>query len=150
MWLPKDERLLLRRYFVKIGEVNKQHDFSLDDLLGFIKSKESSHHTPSADDPQDVEGYKAWLKDRNRVIIANKALEKRGLITSPNLELGPSEPITISLTVTGYDLGRKCNSWWSRSGLWFAEYKEHWFWLIVSFLGGIIGALIVNWLSKGD
>jgi len=26
--------------------------------------------------------------------------------------------------------------------------KDHWFWLIVSFLGGIIGALIVNWLLK--
>jgi hypothetical protein len=148
MWLPKDERRLLEGYYVNIGEVSKQHEFPLDDLLGFIKSNASGHLPPASDSQQYVEEFKAWLKDRNKVIIANKALEKRGLITSPNLELEPSAPITISLSITGYDLGRKYNSWWSRSGLWFAEYKDHWFWLIVGFLGGIIGALIVNWLSN--
>jgi hypothetical protein len=55
----------------------------------------------------------------------------------------------ITLTIAGYDLGRKYNDhWWVWSHLWFTEYKDHWFWLILSFLGGIVGALIVNWLSK--
>jgi len=61
-----------------------------------------------------------------------------------------NEAVTVQLSLEGYDLGRKYSSWWTRSGLWFAEYKNHWIWLIVSFLGGIIGGLLINWMSKGD
>ena len=145
MWLPKDERKLLQGYYSTICEVCRQHRFSSEDLLGLIKST-ASVHLPPAGEPQYVEKFKAWLYDSNRIKVANKNLKERGFIaSSDNLD---SSPITISLTITGYDLGRKYNSWWSSSGLWFAEYKDHWFWLILSFLGGIIGALIVNWLSK--
>jgi len=54
----------------------------------------------------------------------------------------------INLTLKGLDLGRKYDSFWIRSGLRFKEYKDHWIWLIVSFLGGIIGGLLISWLSK--
>jgi len=154
MWLPKYERRLLQKYFVKINEVDKQCDFSFDDLLGFIKSKESSRHTPSADDTQDTEAerFSAWRRDCNRIVIANKTLKKRGLIISSDVEFDTSKLITISLTITGYDLGRKYSSWWTLSKLWYEEYiKNHPIWLIVSFLGGIIsgviGTLVVNWLK---
>ena len=57
--------------------------------------------------------------------------------------------VGITLYQQGHDLGKKYNSsWLVWSGLWFAEYKDHWFWLILGFLGGIIGAVLVNWLSK--
>ncbi len=156
MWLPKDERKLLQGYYVTIGKVGEQHEFPLENLMGFIKSS-ASVHLPPADDPQHAKKYNAWLKDWSRVITANEALEERRLITSSHdndifirtyKEAGPNPRLIFSLTITGYDLGRKYNSWWSRSGLWFAEYKDHWFWLIVSFLGGVIGGLLINWLSK--
>ncbi|MBA7710853.1 hypothetical protein ES703_119801 [subsurface metagenome] len=83
------------------------------------------------------------------VFNVNDILKDRGLINFEH-EQGDLSNFKLSLTLKGLDLGRKYSSRWIRSGLWFAEYKEHWFWLIVSFLGGIIGALIVNWLSKGD
>lgn len=44
-------------------------------------------------------------------------------------------------------LGRKCNSWFDRSGLWFRGYKDHWVWLVVSFLGGVLSTLVVQSLS---
>ncbi len=56
----------------------------------------------------------------------------------------------MQLSLEGNDLGRKYSSWWTRSGLWFTEYGNHWIWIIVSFLGGVIGGLLINWLSKGD
>ena len=71
-----------------------------------------------------------------------KISEAMGLAENPNVHFG------ISPTLAGYDLGRKYNSWWSKSGLWFAEYKNHWIWLIVSYIAGIISMLLVNWLSK--
>jgi len=30
---------------------------------------------------------------------------------------------------------------------WLSEKKDHWLWLILSFLGDIIKALLVKWLS---
>jgi len=153
MWVPKDERRLLQGYLVKIGEVDTQCDFFYDDLLGFIKSNESSRNEPSADDPHDTEGFAVWRKDCNRIVIANKALKKRGLITSSAEGFEPSQAITISLTLTGCDLGRKyCNKWlWIK--LWYDEYiKNHPILLIVgyiiSYIAGIISVLLVSWLSK--
>lgn len=155
MWLPKDERKLLQRYYVTIGEVGKRHEFPLETLIGFIKSSTLPKLT-HPDSQQYVNKDETWHKEWSRVITANKALEERGLIIGSHdndifirttKEAGPNPRLTFSLTITGYDLGRKYNSWWSQSGLWFAEYKDHWFWLIVGFLGGIIGGLFINWLS---
>ncbi len=54
----------------------------------------------------------------------------------------------ISLTAEGINLAQKYTSWWSRSNLWYAEYiKNHWIWIIVSFLSGLLGGLLINWLS---
>lgn len=58
------------------------------------------------------------------------------------------QTIILKLTLNGVDLANKYDNWFTRTGLWFAEYKDHWLWLILSFLGGILGALLVNWLSK--
>ncbi|MFZ0034500.1 MAG: hypothetical protein WAK60_05875 [Sedimentisphaerales bacterium] len=156
MWLPKDERRLLQGYYVTIGKVDKQHEFSSENLMTFIKSS-ASPHLPPPGSPQYVKKYETWLKEWNRVSIANEALEKRGLITgSPKIfvqgytyeEAGSNPRLTFSLTISGYDLGRKYNSWFTRTGLWFAEYRHHWIWLIVSYIAGIISMLLVNWLSN--
>jgi hypothetical protein len=163
MWLPRDERRLLQGYYVTIGEVSKQHEFSLDDLLGFIKSNASSELPPSGH-PQRVKKYEEWLKDRNRVIIANEALEERGLITGsrafqvfvagiPCEKSESNQPLAISLTINGYDLGRKYNSPWVCIKLWYEQYiKNHPIILLIvsliSYIAGIISMLLVNWLSK--
>jgi len=82
-----------------------------------------------------------------RLRIANMRLEERKLI-----EVQPHQSDTrvagISLTLEGYDLARRCCHWFDRTGLWFREYKDHWVWLIVSFVGGVLGALTVQWLSR--
>ncbi|MBN2018620.1 MAG: hypothetical protein JW749_00155 [Sedimentisphaerales bacterium] len=146
MWLPENERRLLQAYYDKIGEHDKEEHFFLKDLLQFIKSNLSFDKPPSSG-----EDMKAYSNELSKIVVANKVLEARKLIIlreGQHNNYSSSSSIPVKLTLTGYDLGRKYNSWLSRSGLWFAEYKDHWFWLIVSFLGGIIGALIVNWLSK--
>lgn len=79
--------------------------------------------------------------------VVNRHLEDLELIKTDFIER-PTAEWRISLTFKGIRLGEKYNSCWSSSGQWFAEYKDHWFWLILSFLGGVIGALLVNWLSS--
>jgi hypothetical protein len=86
------------------------------------------------------------IQSQKRLEIANAHLRDRKLI-----EITPhkSEPgvAGVFLTPEGCDLGRKYNSWFDRSSLWFREYKDHWVWLIVSFLGGVLGTLLVQRLS---
>lgn len=77
----------------------------------------------------------------------DRRLRDRGLIIT-DISLSEND-IRVSLTSEGRRLGKiYSHSFLVYSGLWFAEYKDHWFWLILSFLGGVIGALLVNWLSS--
>jgi len=140
MWLPKDERKLLELYYKKIGEPEKMEFIEENNLIKTIFPKCDTQHQESSNN------YKKWLEGKSRVATANKVLSERKFIKYR--EAGSS--IELSLSIEGYDLGRKYSSWWTRSGLWFAEYKNHWIWVIVSFLGGVIGGLLINWLSKGD
>jgi hypothetical protein len=135
IWLPKDERKLLKYYYgeeKERGETLRFPMHKLAEVLGFKGNNESA--LKAGEYP-------------NRVLNTNIDLKDRGLINYFSYE---HPKIDVKLTRKGRDLGRKYSSKWIRSGLWFAEYKHHWIWLIVSFLGGIIGALLVNWLSNGD
>lgn len=136
MWLPKDERKLLASYFrradkpdepVTLGFKEVQNDMK---ALGWKESKSNANYD---------------RKYINRIWNVDDLLKKRGFLGDLTHDAWEK---TLFLTIQGYDLGRKYNSWWIRTSLWFAEYKDHWFWLIISFMGGIIGALVVNWLSK--
>jgi len=82
-----------------------------------------------------------------RLRITNMHLEQRILI---DVRPHKSEDgvAGVSLTLEGYDLARRYQGWFGRTGLWFREYKHHWIWLLVSFLGGVLGALVVEWLSR--
>jgi len=162
MWLPKDERRLLEGYYVKIGEPGKEKWFEVPSWIPVIESlrvkrsargvkgygqsdqKASEHDKLDPKDP--AKSMREWIKRTSRVHIANAALQARKLIGLHDHQ-SQAEVKGISLTIEGYDLGRKYSSWWTWSGEGFAEYKNHWIWLIVSFAGGIIVALLVNWLS---
>ena len=127
MWLPKDERKVLVYYYKEL------HESGVETRGQVFLSK--------------LEKCLSKNNKRNRVKIASKMLKQRDLLDFFNDQ---NEAVTVQLNLEGYDLGRKYSSWWTRSGLWFAEYKNHWIWLIISFLGGVIGGLLINWLSKGD
>lgn len=84
---------------------------------------------------------------QKRLEIANAHLQERHLvgIRHHQSETGVTG---ILLTLQGYDLARRYQNWLGRTGLWFREYKDHWFWLVVSFLGGILGAFLMQLFSK--
>ena len=125
MWLPKDEREVLIHYYKELHEsgVEGRRQFFLSELERCLSGKDK----------------------RNRVKIASKMLKQRDLLDFLNDQV---DAITVQLSLEGHDLGRKYSKWFDRSGLWFAEYKNHWIWIIISFLGGIIGALLINWISN--
>jgi hypothetical protein len=154
MWLPKEERDLLAYYYKKIMKPNEWYTFDpwanpdeLSDSIGYFRRIRRT-----------LRRAKYWLRAKvfssakvdderrwDREWAANERLHERKLI-----ELGRREidKVPVKLSLQGWDLGRKLKNPFVRSGLWFAEYKDHWVWLVVAFLGGILAALITNRLSK--
>jgi hypothetical protein len=132
-WIPILTPYLVKRAALKVKEYGENSNESTQDEKTNNKKK-----------IKQIRNYIFLLR---RLEISSSSLLKRNLINIQTQEHDPNV-VGISLTIEGQNLGRKYNSWWARTGQWFAEYKDHWFWLILGFLGGIIGALIVNWLSK--
>jgi hypothetical protein len=161
MWLPKDERRLLESYYLIIGcdltsqYLNKQALARLIESCRInagakeIKASSLNSNPAPNDDRLDqndpVSDMKRWLDRKSKIETSNDLLKQRGLI---NILDDQTSVVKIGLTIQGYDLGFKYSHWFSRTGLWFAEYKHHWIWLVVSFLGGILGGVLVNWLSR--
>jgi hypothetical protein len=161
MWLPKDERRLLAGYLFKLERPERELLFEADSwipVLGawrvarFAKTvpeygeKAREEHAPAASFGELKTKAADLIKGRYRVQAANASLEARGLIKTSHHDKGP-EVFWVALTVPGWHLGRNYGNWFTSTGEWFKEYREHWIWLIVGFVGGILGSLVVKWLS---
>jgi len=119
MWLPKDERRTLA--FLYRSSPTGIGSYSFEELSKGLK-------LPTQTVEQIIISLRTW-----RLIGFDLSLDGK---------------LRIDLTSNGRELGQKYNSWWSCSNLWYAEHiKNHWIWLIVSFLGGVISTLLINWLS---
>lgn len=160
MWLPKDERRLLSYCYRRINKVETSRHFKMTDLVKALGKKQV--RPPKTKREIILDSY-------DTIEIVNDLLSQRGLITWENLDPGSISVLRelpktsgalswsentnvnfrITLTLTGYALGRKYNSWWLCSNLWYTEYiKNHWIWLVIAFLGGILSTLLVNWLTS--
>ena len=153
MWLTVDERRILTGYYRLIKTVDDESVFQIDDLEPLLKtyancSQIKEYEYADSDSPAtSVQELKAQiakhLQSSNRISNANSLLAARQLITIKNHQHA-NGVVIVTLTLAGYDLGRKYASWWTRTGLCFSEYKDHWLWLIVGFIGGILGSLVLK------
>jgi hypothetical protein len=164
MWLPKDERHLLLGYYVSIGNDEEEVWFALEEWAHIFEGSltrvpilapwqikrlaRKAKHYRVLDEPLNINqnNNKQDTVNADKIRTANKRLENRGFIKLRRNHCGSMMGITLK--IEGYDLGRKYNAWWTRTGVWFAEYRYHWIWVIGSFLAGIAGTLLVRWLSK--
>jgi len=161
MWLPKDERRLLAGYYKLIGEVKESkgyHEGNLVHLLDRRPDLARVHEygrpggsADSEDEYSDIEAFKSAIKRQgalqSRVSKANAALVAREMIALGEHQHEQSV-VFVGLTITGYDLGRRYTSFWNGSGLWFEEYRNHWVWWIMSFLGGFAAALLLDVIKR--
>jgi len=123
IWLPKDERELLKYYYGKEkerGETLSSLMHELAEVLGFKGNNESA---------LKAEEYP------NRVLNTNIDFKERGLINYFSYE---HPKIDVKLTRKGRDLGKKYSSKLSTSYLWCEEHK-----LILTIIGLILTLLIV-------
>jgi hypothetical protein len=153
-WLSSDERCLLAGYFRSIKEVDGESAFREDRLAELFNGKLIA---PEYGEPDDVEpinenrdrsaAISQIIIGRKRVAAANQLLAARKLITYTRHRHEQSVVI-LGLTLEGYDLGLRYSSWFMRTHLWFREYKDHWMMLLIGFVGGMLGSLIID-LLKG-
>ncbi|MBA3482851.1 MAG: hypothetical protein H0T51_13660 [Pirellulales bacterium] len=150
MWLPYDERRLLAAYVHLLKGIDVKGTYHQGKLGRiFVRGNRSwdvpqygdIDHAPSRFDSAADAG--AYMERLNRVIAANRNLEKRNLLI---LDQHVAEPyvVIVTLTVDGYDLGRQYKHWLSGSGLWFAQYKDHWLWLLAAFLGAAVATQVID------
>ena len=159
MWLPKDERRLLKGYFTLVGDIEKFHVYEEADLVRLLswKSKPelikeygksgSFSQDNNTDDSFDIDAFKAdvqqTIRGIERVKKANRLLESRELVKTKRHN-SLEDVVLVSLTTKGLDLGRSYNNLLLWSGLWFGAYKKHW--LIASVLALL--AVLVAWLKS--
>ena len=143
MWLPKDERVLLAHYYNQIGEPDIEQDFRNSQLVELLTLKSSWRvrkiQRKRENDFKEIMQEQSLYRERiNRRSIANKTLNERNLIT---LKLHQHDPdvIVVSLSLEGYDLGRKYSSKSHTILLWCNEYK---IWVILSTIIALAGIII--------
>ena len=86
-----------------------------------------------------------YIAEDRQVRKATKQLALHGLVVEKMHSDREVSVLIVSLTVEGYDLGRRYSNWFDRTGLCFQEYRNHWLWLIFAFFGGaIINTVIQN------
>jgi len=115
MWLPKDERNVLRYLYNRL---------SRDAIAGTVKLQ--------------LKDFTQCDLDTNRCINIAKFLASIDLLKLDVVNF-PSGYIMIGFTSSGYDLGRKYSSTIGTLGIWFTEYL--WFLVVLSVALGIIGVL---------
>ncbi len=153
MWLPKDERWVLEGWYHVIGEPNKESPgYWKGDLAERLEKPKSwkavATYLAGGQGANDKELTKEavlrLLPLMGRLEKAHKVLEERGMIGQKPHESREVDVIFVTLTVKGYDLGRKYSGWWDRSGLWFREYKDHWLvMLLAAVVGGVLGGVVL-------
>jgi hypothetical protein len=152
MWLPRHERLILAGLFHNIAD-GRDEAFHKSDLArcfsSYRKRRIPEYGDDDAgknldDDADPKEQIATYIGHERRVNLAVRQLAARGLLTL-SFHSGEPSVMVVALTLPGNDLGRKYANWFDRSGLWFREYKDHWLWLLVAFIGGgFVGGFISN------
>ena len=143
MWLPKDERETLLKYYNYLQDTQEYKRFRSLSARVYIATRNLISrdlvHEMIEGGPEHVEYLAAFM--------TQDPIGLKGFLASSENDVEYND-ITLRLTLEGYDLGRKYDSWLIWTGLWFAEYKHHWIWVIVAFAGGIIATVLAQWLSK--
>ena len=143
MWLQKDERETLLKYYNYLQDTQEYKRFeSLSARIHIATCNLISRglvHEIIEGGPEHVESLVAF--------IAKASINLHNFLASSEKDI-ECDNITLRLTLEGYDLGSKYNSWWYKTGgMWWAEYKVHWFWHIVGFVVGFLLGLLTAILT---
>ena len=151
MWLPKDERRLLSYYYNEISKINDiemRKVFTLEDLTKALGKKERPQTQKNLiGDYSEVEALNTLLSKRDLITWEEYRADGNGKLTislyadsTNNPHLNRTLKYLITLTIAGYDLGRKYCSKPYTILLWCEEYK---FWIILGVIISFVSVLVM-------
>ncbi|GEM_PF-2394925 len=131
MWLLKDERETLLKYYNTLQNTQE--------CMKFIALSERTYNSTRNLINRGLLEVVGGI-DQTVASIVGDSINLNNFLASSQGGIACGE-ITLRLTLDGYDLASKYNSWWYKTGgMWFVEHRGHWFWIvagyIVSFLLG--------------
>lgn len=134
MLLSKDERKTLLKYYHHLQDTHEYLRF-----IALSKRTYNSTHNLIK------RGLLNVIQGGNELTIAfmvKDYINLNNFLASSEEDIECAD-ITLHLTLDGYDLASKYDSWWYKTGgMWWAEYKGHWFWtiagIIISFVVGLV------------
>ena len=138
MWLLKDERETLLNYYNYLQNTQEYMRFTSLSERAYISTRNLIDrglvHEIREGGPEHVESMTAFL--------GKDCINLHNFLTSSEDDI-ECDNITLRLTLEGYDLASKYNSWWYKTGaMWWIEHKGHWFWTIA----GYIVSFLLGWL----
>ena len=139
MLLPKDEKKTLLKYYNYLQDTQEYTRFVSLSKRAYISTRNLIDrgliHEIIEGGPEHVESLTASM--------AKDSINLHNFLASSEDDI-ECDNITLRLTLEGYDSGNKYNSWYYKTGgMWWAEYKGHWFWAIV----GIVVAFLLGLLT---
>jgi hypothetical protein len=150
MWLPKDERKLLRYYYRQINRIDTDQTFEIRDLIKALGKKEQSGPPKTKreiilDTYNTLENVNNLLTQRD--LIKWKNLDPNSISAAHSYDHPTSQVLfentkvnlCITLTIKGYDLGIKYDSRLGTAWVWCNEYK---LWIILGVIISLIGVLV--------
>jgi hypothetical protein len=158
MWLQKDERHLLAGYYINVGGIDSERWYSIAELAKLLRRgkyrrriPEYGEETPAVAANPTFESLKAEITElaqsTRRVELANSLLVNLGFIRMTPHQID-GKVVGVTLTLPGFDLGRRYCSLIQRSNLWFGEYRNHWVWLVLAFFGGVVVTKAADFMVK--
>ena len=143
MWIPKDERKTLLKYYHNLRDTQEYKRFialserTYNSTCNLINR--SLLHEIKEGGYEHTESLTAFL--------AKDPIDLQNFLANPETDMECNE-ITLRLTLEGYDLAFKYDSWWYRTGgMWWAEYKGHWVWILVGFIISFLLGLLTGKLT---
>jgi len=127
MLLPKEERKLLKCYFNKSKKTRKTFEIGIPEVMKILGFREDKASAPATDKMFDI------------TFNANAILKDRELIHFEHEQEDLSR-FKISLTLEGYDLGRKYSSKLYTFLLLCNEYKV---WIILGLIISVVSVLVM-------
>jgi hypothetical protein len=143
MWLSKNERGTLLKYYNYLQNTQEYTRFVSLSERAYTSTRNLIDrgllHEIIEGGPEHVESLVASM--------AKDSINLHHFLASSEDDI-ECDNITLSLTLEGYDLGSKYNSWYYKTGgMWWAEYKGHWFWTIVGIVVSFLLGLLIGILT---
>ncbi|MCK5113265.1 MAG: hypothetical protein KAR11_00695 [Phycisphaerae bacterium] len=154
MWLPKDERLVLKMLYKKCPGPGKEDHFPETELSHLLEPSKKTEGGGSDNNDDDGVDYKKLAQDvesiiknmENAKIICSRLKERQLIEYNEYLAPGNYSKCSLKLSIDGWDLGHKYSTWWGTIHLWWKEHFNHPVILGIAYLLGAITTVVLQWI----